>query len=348
MKKSVVVYVALVIAVAFSGCGPKSPSGIVMQGAQSLHLNPPPDGFDRLVICRPWKFTSGGVYSAFLINNTPAAVFRSGCAYFNVKSGKHLVAVKVTDYDGSAWGSNGNEIIVDTRKSRQTIILFDGSKGKLKEADPGFPLHTMTAYEPKNPLITTVHANKNDNIKVVKNKKQEMKEQAMILKYKETIASYIQKKDYSGLKTYVNQTPGASRYIPDYKLRLLFIGPERFQVGDIINYKKKNMSDLLLAAKIRSSKTPYKQFSMEEIVMLQEYKISDTLIAAMLEVTTEIEKEMARDEKQRKLLESQRTFAQKEPQAYSQSAASPGATLATELGQEVGKQVIKGILDSIF
>ncbi len=319
-----------------------------MQGAQALHLNPPPDGFDRLVICRPWKFTSGGVYSAFLINDTPAVVFRSGCAYFNVKSGKHLIKVKITDYDGNAWGRHGNELIVDTQKKRQTIVLFDAPKGKLKEADPGFPLHAMTAYEPKNPLIRTVHTAEVHHTEVVENKKQEMEEQAVILKYQETIAGYINKKDYAGLKTYVNQTPGASRYIPDYKLRLLFIGPEKFQVGDIINYKKKNMSDLLLAAKIRSSKTPYRQFSMEEIVMLQEYNISDTLIAAMLEVTTEIEKEMARDEKQRKFLVSQRAFAQNEQQASATSSSSPGKTLASELGQEVGKQVIKGILDNIF
>jgi len=345
MKKGVAVYIVLVMALVFSGCGPKSPSGVVMQGAQSLHLNPPPDGFDRLVICRSWKFQSGGAYSAFLIDNTPAVVFKSGCAYFNVKSGKHLITAKIGDYDQGTWG---NELVVDTRNSRQTIVLFDAPKRKLKVADPGFPLQSMTAYEPENPIIKTIYTTESDNIRVVENRKQEMKQQAMILEYQETIASYIKKEDYSGLKTYVNQTPRASRYIPDYKLRLLFIGPEKFQVGDIINYKKKNMSDMLLAAKIRSSKTPYKQFSMEEIVMLQEYNISDTLIAAMLEVTTEIEKEMARDEKQRKYLESQRTFAQMEPQPYSQSATSPGVTLASELGQEVGKQVIKGILDNIF
>ena len=319
-----------------------------MQGAQSLHLNPPPDGFDRLVICRTWNFQSGGVYSAFLIDNTPAAVFKSGCAYFNVKSGTHLISVKITDYDGNAWGNHINELVVDTRNNRQTIVRFDAPKGNLKIADPGFPLQSMTAYEPENPMIKTVHTIKNDTLKVVDNKAQEMKEQALILEYKETIARYIKKEDYSGLKTYVNLTPRASRYIPDYRLRLLFIGPEEFQVGDIINYKKKNMSDMLLAAKIRSSKTMYKQFSMEEIVMLQEYKISDTLIAAMLEVTTEIEKEMARDEKQRKYLESQRTFAQMEPQPPSQAATSPGAELASEISHEVGKQVIKGILDSIF
>lgn len=340
MKKYLVACGALIVAILFSGCGPKSPSVQLTQGAQSLHLNPPPDGYDRLILCRPWRFVNGGCYSAFLVDGTPVVNFRSGSAHINVKSGTHLIAVKLTDYDRDDWG---NKLVVDTRTKRQTVALFDGGTGKLAEMAPGFPLAGFALYEPKNSLIKTVHVSDEASVAAVETKREEAKEQAEVVAYKKNITAFIKQKNYAGLKTYVNQNPGASYYIPDYKLRLLFIGPEKFQVGDIINYKKKNMSDLLLAAKIKSVKAPYKQFTMDEIVMLQEYQISDTLIAAMIEVTTEIEKEMARDAKQQKFLDSQRDFALKEPQA-----ASPEKTMTGEIGREVGKQVIKGILDNIF
>jgi hypothetical protein len=121
-------------------------------------------------------------------------------------------------------------------------------------------------------------------------------------------------------------------------------------VGDIINYKKKKISDVLLISKIKSSKTPYKQFSMEEILLLQEYNISDALIAAMIDVTTEIEKDMARDEKQRQYLEAQRAFMDQNQSAA--QATGPGSTVAGELGKqvgkEIGKEVMKSLLNNIF
>ena len=324
----------------FSGCGPKSPSHPIMQGYKALQNQPAKEGYDRLTICRPAKFVSGGVYSAFLIDNNPAVNFRSGCASFDVKPGKHFIEAKITDYDKSKWGKG---IVVETSKNKPTIVTFNGPSREYK-VDPDFPVQKMRFYAPENPVITTNHITDQDKSVITERKK----EQNTITEYKKEIGAYLKNKNYAGLKKYVNKNPQASYYIPDYKMRLLFIGPEKFQVGDLINYKKKKISDILLVAKINSSKTPYKQFSMEEITMLQEYSISDTVIAAMIEVTTEIEKEMARDEKQRKFLDAQKTFTQQQAASGTQNGSGIAGDVGKAVGQEIGKQVIKGMVKNIF
>lgn len=334
-----------ILAAMVTGCA-KSPSRPLMQGYQSINVNPPKDGYDRLIICRPWKFVSGGVYSAFLINDIPAANFRSGSAAFDVKPGQHKITAKITDYDGSDWGKG---IVVKTQQNVPTIVKFNTGNRKFS-LEPGLPVHDFTYYQPENGTIKTNYQSKEEINIAAETKKKKAKKLAGIETYKKNINTYITKKNYQGLKSYINKNPRAAHYIPDYKLRLLFIGPENLQVGDIIKYKKKRMSDVLLAAKIKSSKTPYKQFSMEEIEMLQHYNISDSLIAAMIEVTTEIEKEMARDEKQREYLNAQRTFAKQQEAGV--TGNSPNQTIAGELGREVGKeigkQVIKGLIKNLF
>lgn len=335
----------LLIAAAFTGCSPASKSLPLMQSQQSVYSTPPKEGYDRLVICRPWHFVSGGVYSAFEINDIPAVNFISGAAAFDVKPGKHKIQAKVTNYQSNNWGKG---IVVTTQKGQPTIVKFTGNNYKYTLA-PDFPLHEMTFYQPENAVITTNYYTTEDKKQIAETKKKKETQQADITEFKKRIGYYIAKKDYAGLKVYVNKNPRASYYIPDYKLRLLFIGPEKLQVGDIIKYKKKSMSDVLLAAKIKSSKTPYKQFSMEEIEMLQQYKISDTLIAAMIEVTTEIEKEMARDEKQRKYLQAQRDFAEQQKKTSDQSRGKTVAgEIGKEVGKEIGKQVVKSLINQLF
>lgn len=334
------------LSVIVSGCGPKSPSRAIATDVQSIVSRPPQDGFDALIICRPWKFVNSGVVSAFLIDDTPAVNFKSGCARFDVKRGKHRIIACITDYDKSKWGKG---IVVETKKDRPTVVVFDGSTRTYMES-PDFPFQGITPYQPENPVITTTYVSDDDRVKMAEAKRQESKELAEIEAYKTRIGAYIREKDYAGLKVFVNQNPRAAYYIPDHAIRLLFIGPERLQVGDIINYKKKKISDVLLISKIKSSKTPYKQFSMEEILLLQEYNISDALIAAMIDVTTEIEKDMARDEKQRQYLEAQRAFMDQNQSAA--QATGPGSTVAGELGKqvgkEIGKEVMKSLLNNIF
>lgn len=299
-----------------------------------------------MVICRPWKFVSGGVYSAFLIDGIPAANFKSGRAYFDVTPGKHRVTVKITDYDRTDWGKG---CVVDTQGRGETILRFDTRKAALILEASGFSLKGMTVYASENPMIRTLHETEEDRSVAIQEKTRVEKEQGEVSAYKRDIAAYMEVEDYAGLKTYVNEHPQASYYIPDYRVRLLFIGPENFQVGDLINYKKRKVSDLLLVAKIKSAKTPYKQFTMDEIGMLQEYDIDDTLIAAMIEVTTEIEKEMARDEKQQAFLTAQRDFAQTEAQGgIAGTHTTVTGDIGRQLGREVGNQLIKGLLNSVF
>ncbi len=336
----------LIIAATFTACSPASKSIPIGRDAQSVYSKPPKEGYDRMVICRPWKFVSGGVYSAFTINDIPAVVFTSGAAAFDVKPGQHKIQAKVTDYQERNWGKG---IVVKTTTGKPTIVKFTGNNRQYSLA-PNFPIHGMSFYQPENAIITSNYYTDEDKKQIVINKQKKAKEQAGVAEYKKNINRYITKKDYSGLKSYVNKSPRAAHYIPDYKLRLLFIGPEKLQVGDLIKYKKKNISDILLVAKIKGSKTPYKQFSMEEIEMLQEYNISDTLIAAMIEVTTELEKEMARDEKQRQYLKAQRSFAeqQKAQPADNGQKDTIAGEIRKEVSKEIGKQVVKSLIRNLF
>lgn len=71
----------------------------------------------------------------------------------------------------------------------------------------------------------------------------------------------------------------------DEKLSLLFVGPKDLTVGQVLAYYEENYGELVLAAKIKGLKKPYKDFSFDEIKTLKKMGLADILLAAMLEVS---------------------------------------------------------------
>lgn len=75
--------------------------------------------------------------------------------------------------------------------------------------------------------------------------------------------------------------------IKTQKMSISFTGPEGMQIRDIIRYLKNGIDEKVIAAKIHFQNGEYKNFSFDEIQELTNMGISNVLIEAMLESTTQ-------------------------------------------------------------
>ncbi|MDH5393408.1 MAG: hypothetical protein OEY11_09505 [Gammaproteobacteria bacterium] len=111
------------------------------------------------------------------------------------------------------------------------------------------------------------------------------------------------------LRKLLSQYPASMRYMPA-RIRLADIGPEGMKVYQAIDYIKKGMSPAILRQKILNSGVAYKEFSFEEITELNKIGLPQDVIAAMLEVTSRIEREAG----ERRRQEQQNLARQRERQ----------------------------------
>lgn len=115
------------------------------------------------------------------------------------------------------------------------------------------------------------------------------------------LKTLIAKKDMQGLRTYLDAHPEALPTIEDAHLRLLFTGPTALRITDIAQLVKNQKKDAIIIAKINSTSAPYKNFTDAEMTELNKMGISDDVVAAMITVTAEYDKE------QKRLSEQQRS-----------------------------------------
>ena len=99
--------------------------------------------------------------------------------------------------------------------------------------------------------------------------------------------------------------PGMEERFPKhikYELSLMKLGPQNLTVAKVLALSKEGLADATLAAKIRASQQSYKNFSIEEIRFLNQKGLNDKLISAMIEVTSEVERELKRAKKDAELM----------------------------------------------
>ena len=106
-----------------------------------------------------------------------------------------------------------------------------------------------------------------------------------------------QNRAYENYKRFVMTYEDGLEFVPE-KYRLALTGPEGLRVGDIAGFRKKGVGDNIIAAKIRSSKGRYKDFSFDEIDQLKTMGISEVTIEAMIESTSRVSRD--EDESQKK------------------------------------------------
>lgn len=116
------------------------------------------------------------------------------------------------------------------------------------------------------------------------------------------------------LKAFLDAHPEALASIEDPGLRLMYTGPAQLRVIDVARLAKSRMKDALIIAQINSTSAPYKKFDVDELAALQNMAISDDVIAAMVNVTTEYEKEQQR-RRERERIEAANAAVQPTQQA---------------------------------
>lgn len=165
--------------------------------------------------------------------------------------------------------------------------------------------------------------------------------------YAEQVNRYETLNDLEGLKSYTEEHPPAAHLIKDPLIRLTFIGPKKMKIGDILKYLKEGKSETLLISLIKQQETPYKKFTIEEIDSLLQMGLPDTVIAAIIDTTTQLLRdEKLRTEQERYLLIHQNAL--KQQNVTSQPAQTGSDTIMNEVGKEVTKQGIKFILEQLF
>ncbi len=181
--------------------------------------------------------------------------------------------------------------------------------------------------------------------------KQEEQANKVIL---DKIMAYLQQKDVEGLLDYANKNPDVMAFAHKQpKIYLLFTGPKELQVGKLLQYKKRGISEAVLVSKVKSLKKPYRKFSLDEIETMMNLGITDGLLVAMMDVTTEVETEKIRSDEQLKLVQAQKELIEKidsQKTAYVQPAvqASPVGAASNVLVDKVTDKAIDALIDHLF
>jgi hypothetical protein len=113
---------------------------------------------------------------------------------------------------------------------------------------------------------------------------------------KNALKALITNNDMKGLAAYLDEHPEALSDIEDERLRLLYTGPAKLRIVDIVQLVKNKKKDAIIIAKINSTAGPYKDFTNDEMAELQKMDISDEVVAAMIASTTEWNKTQKRME----------------------------------------------------
>lgn len=108
----------------------------------------------------------------------------------------------------------------------------------------------------------------------------------------QAMAVLIEKQNnaYDDYRKFVVAYEDGLEFVPG-KYRLGLTGPEGLRVGDVAGFRKKGVGDNIIAAKIRSSKGRYKDFSFDEIDQLKKMGIPEVVIEAMIESTSRVSRD---------------------------------------------------------
>ncbi len=136
----------------------------------------------------------------------------------------------------------------------------------------------------------------------------EQKRQAQ-LREAETINSLIAQNDIAGLIAYVELHPESLASIQNLRVRLLITGPAELRIVDILQQIQNKRNESIIIARIKGTTGAYKNFNDNELNELIAMGISDEIIAAMITVTNEYQKEKKRLAHQQALLTEQQKAA---------------------------------------
>ncbi len=176
--------------------------------------------------------------------------------------------------------------------------------------------------------------------------------------YRSKVNAYLLKNDFEGLKKYTDVNPNAVYFIEDKMIRLMLTGPKGLKVGDIRKLVKKGRSERIITSLIKRVRTPYKEYTLDEIDTLVDMGLSDNIIASMIDVTTQLLKDEQRRKEQEYYLNEQKKIAQENSKTKiirervvnntNTNTNSGSNQLMNTIGKEVGKEIGKKLLEELF
>ncbi len=162
------------------------------------------------------------------------------------------------------------------------------------------------------------------------------------------LQAILKTKDSSQLRNYLDTHPDEIHAIKDPALQLLYTGPKELRIADIIELAKMKKKDAIIIAQINAIGGPYKSLSLKEMTQLEKMGLSDDVVAAMITVTTQHQKQLALAQAQPK--QSPQPVAQQplqqQPVQQAAQAQQPtmGDTIMQEVVKEAGSRLIRQFL----
>ena len=127
------------------------------------------------------------------------------------------------------------------------------------------------------------------------------------------------------------------------------------KVGDIRKLLKDGRSETIVKSLIKRVKSPYKEFTLDEIDMLAEMGLNDNIISTMIDVTTKLLENADKRKQQEFLLSEQKRIANqkvKERVVYktkrTQKVEQKNNPVMEKVQNEVVKQGVGMLLDHFF
>ena len=262
-----------------------------------------------------------------------------GCGGYNYKLTSNVPQTKVN----CGYDKENMRLCYTTPFIRYDSPSLGWSNKYFQAHKPGYI--TSTVY--KQPVT---YDNAFIHFNLVKDNQKTLPVKPKVNEQKQTINTLIQKNDLQGLKEYTDKNPNSVYYITDNKLRLILTGPQGMKVGDIKKLIKKGRSETIITALIQRVKVPYKEFTLEEIDILSEMKLSDNIIASMINVTTELLKnEEKKKQQQFYLSEQKKNSIQKTQVVYRNNQQQSNSNgIGDKVQEEVIKQGVGMLLDQLF
>lgn len=243
------------------------------------------------------------------------------------------------------WDRELSSFKITAKEDKGFCQDFTSATYNLKGGETYIFKMRMNDFSKKINLISGITSTHNEQVKFAKVKSQQ-KQALENEKHQQEIAKFQTTNDLNGLKQYTETNPNAVDFIEDISLRLALTGPKDMKVGDVRKLLKDGKSELIVISLIKRVKSPYKEFSIEEIDKLIEMGLSDKVISSMIDVTTVLTKEIERKKEQ----ELQQRVIIKEQQVSRQQNVQEDNSnpVLDKIGEEVTKQGIKMLLDHLF
>ena len=207
-------------------------------------------------------------------------------------------------------------------------------------------------------LLEGISKNNNKYIKITESVQQKKLKETRIMENlieekQKIVDQYIKENNFQALKEYTDKYPNVVYYIKDSRIRLTLTGAKGMKVGDIKKLLKEGKSELIILSLIKRVKTPYKEFTLQEIETLQAMGLPDNIIATMIDVTTELLKDAKRQKEQQFYLEEQKKVNNQQTKVVyqnntNQKTDEQGNPVLEKVTDELINQGVSILLDQLF